>query len=173
MAAFILGTSPVFFMLAYVATSLGKRLEARFLQLVALAVLLLGVVAIDGGLSLIGSPISFASLKQNLQSAMIPTRQQTTTNIGEASPDNVVKIAVGENGYAPEAIRAKAGQPVKLVLVTNNTYSCTRSFVIPSLDIQQNLPLTGTTVLKLPAQKAGTVAFTCSMGMYSGYIQFS
>jgi len=173
MAAFILGTSPVFFTLAYVATSLGKRLEKRFLQLVALAVLLLGVVAIDGGLSLIGTPISFASLKKTLQSAMTPGGQQTSTNIGEASPGNVVTIAVGEDGYAPEAVRAKAGQPVKLVLVTNNTYSCTRAFVLPSLDIEQTLPETGTTVLKLPAQKAGTVPFTCSMGMYSGYIQFA
>ena len=173
MAAFTLGTSPVFFTLAYVAIRLGKRLEARFLQIAAVAVLLLGLVSIDGGLNLLGAPISFASLNNTLKSAMTaPAGQQTGTNVGQAALGNVVTITVGDRGYVPEVLRAKAGQPMKVALVTNNTHSCTRAFVFPSLGIERILPETGTTVIDLPAQKAGIVPFTCSMGMYQSYIQF-
>lgn len=173
MAAFTLGTSPVFFTLAYVAIRLGKRLEARFLQIAATVVLLLGLVSIDGGLNLLGAPISFASLKKALKSAMTdPARQQTETNVGQVASGNVVTITVADRGYMPEVVRVKAGQPVKLALVTNNTHSCIRAFVLPSLGVERILPKTGTTIIALPAQKAGTVPFTCSMGMYQGYIQF-
>ena len=58
MFAFILGTSPVFFTVAYLATRLGARLEAGFMRVVAVVVLVLGLVAIDSGLTLLGSPYS-------------------------------------------------------------------------------------------------------------------
>src|SRR5216683_1594529 len=49
MFAFILGTTPVFFGLAYVATRLGEVLHTRFLQLAGAVVLILGLVSIEGG----------------------------------------------------------------------------------------------------------------------------
>jgi plastocyanin domain-containing protein len=58
-------------------------------------------------------------------------------------------------------------------MVTEETYSCARGFVIPALNIEELLPASGTVVIDIPAQKAGTVMqFTCSMGMYTGEIIF-
>jgi sulfite exporter TauE/SafE len=233
MAAFILGTCPVFFALAYVATRLGKRLERGVLQVVGAIVLLLGVLAFDSGLNLLGSPISLASLKRSVKSAMqssstnpstnpstSPSTSHDSMNMASADPGdspsadpsttsadpiastgspsmlndggsvssssnaeqsnnteqpasgNVITINVEQDGYVPDVLYAKAGQPTKLVLVTNNTQSCARAFVIPSLNLQQVLPETGETVIDLPAQSAGALQFTCSMGMYQGYVQF-
>jgi hypothetical protein len=60
-----------------------------------------------------------------------------------------------------------------LNLVTNQTYSCARDFVIPSLNVYQLLPDTGTVQVNIPAQPSGTrMFFTCSMGMYTGMIVF-
>ncbi len=64
LGAFVMGTSPVFFTVAFLATQLGSRLETRFMQFVAAVVLVLGFVAIDSGLNLMGSPYSFANLSQ-------------------------------------------------------------------------------------------------------------
>jgi hypothetical protein len=70
-------------------------------------------------------------------------------------------------------LEAPAGRPVKLALVTNKTFSCSRAFVIPALNLQKVLPATGTTFLDLPPQPAGAVLrFTCSMGMYTGQIVY-
>lgn len=58
MFAFTLGTSPLFFGLAYLTTQLGQKLEQGFLQLVAIVVFVLGLVSIDGGLTLLGAPFT-------------------------------------------------------------------------------------------------------------------
>jgi plastocyanin domain-containing protein len=58
-------------------------------------------------------------------------------------------------------------------MVTKETYSCARGFVIPALNVDELLPASGTVVVDIPAQKTGTVIqFTCSMGMYTGEIIF-
>lgn len=40
------------------------------------------------------------------------------------------------------------------------------------MGIQQILPETGETVIDIPAQPAGSLRFTCGMGMYGGAIEF-
>jgi sulfite exporter TauE/SafE len=64
MFAFTLGTSPVFFFVAYFATRLGKTLEKYFLKGVASVMLLIGLLTINTGLNLMGSPFSFENLIQ-------------------------------------------------------------------------------------------------------------
>jgi plastocyanin domain-containing protein len=76
-------------------------------------------------------------------------------------------------GYSPRTLHAKADVSLKLNMVTKNTYSCARGFVIPAINVEQLLPSSGTVVIDIPAQKPGTVMpFTCSMGMYTGEIVF-
>jgi plastocyanin domain-containing protein len=80
---------------------------------------------------------------------------------------------VQNQGYFPRLLKASANEPVVLSLITNQTYSCSRDFVIPSLNFYQLLPDTGTVQVDIPAQPAGTrMFFTCSMGMYTGMIVF-
>ena len=63
MFAFTLGTSPVFFAVAYLATTLGARLEKNFMRIVAVIVLVLGLVSIDSGLTLAGWQYSVSNLR--------------------------------------------------------------------------------------------------------------
>jgi plastocyanin domain-containing protein len=80
---------------------------------------------------------------------------------------------VGNEGYFPQTLKAPAGKAVTLSLVTDQTYSCARDFVIPALDYYELLPDTGTVQVSIPAQEKGsTLFFTCSMGMYTGQILF-
>ena len=70
-------------------------------------------------------------------------------------------------------MKAPADKAFTLNLVTNQTYSCARDFVIPALDYYELLPDTGTVQVNIPAQEKGsTLFFTCSMGMYTGQIVF-
>ncbi len=178
MFAFTLGTSPVFFTLAYLATRLGERMQGHFLKFAAATILLLGLISIETGLNLTGSRFSVANLIDALMPAPAVQAQQfagapaNTGGSDEAAVGNEAVINAGDFGYAPNVVRATAHQPVKLTVVTNNTYGCTRSFVIPTLNIQEILPETGRTSFDLPAQPAGTIRFSCSMGMYRGRIVF-
>lgn len=165
MFAFTLGTSPVFFLVAYLATKIGARLEAFFMRFVAIAVLLLGLVTLNSGLNLIGSPLSFENMTRGM--AAPAPGQATGAREGELT------LFVQNEGYFPRTLRARANAPVALNLVTDRTYSCSRDFVIPALSFYELLPDTGRVVVDIPPQAPGTrMFFTCSMGMYTGMIVF-
>jgi uncharacterized protein len=199
MFAFVLGTSPVFFTVAYLTTRLGARLEKNFVRIVAAIMLILGLISIDSGLTLAGWPYSVSNLRMaaagassapvaaaaqpQAQAAPAAQNQKPLHDTGSASltgafgpaaaPSGAITINVANNGYQPEVTHAKGGQPFQLALVTKDTYSCARAFVIQSLGIEKVLPATGTVTVDIPPQRAGSKLFySCSMGMYSGVIVF-
>jgi uncharacterized protein len=184
--AFILGTTPVFFGLVYLATRLGGLMEKYFTRLVAVVLLILGFITFDAGLGLVGSPFTFAQVPEMAAQAL-GLRQQSNgletfdLNSGAAGPlkmdgeavDGSIEVAVTNAGYAPATIRARAGEKLQLKLKTQKTYSCARAFVIPALDYSVLLADTGTEVVEIPPQPAGTkLRFACSMGMYTGMIVY-
>lgn len=169
MFAFTLGTSPVFFIVAYLTTELGARTEKFFMRFVASAVLILGLVTLDGGLNLMGSPLSV----QNLSRSLFPSESSSPAQASSVDAQGSLVLNVENDGYFPRTLRADANTPIKLSLVTDQTYSCARDFVIPSLGYYELLPDTGTVQVDIPAQPSGTrMFFTCSMGMYTGMIIF-
>ena len=168
MFAFILGTSPVFFIVAYLTTQVGARLQGFFMRFVAIVLLVLGLVSVNNGLSLVGSPYSFQNLSQTLFSS------QSSGQVSEQTPSNTINLAASNSGYSPKRLYAKAGEPILLNVVTNNTFSCARDLVITAIGFETLLPQTGTVPVNIPAQVAGTVMrFSCSMGMYTGEIFFN
>lgn len=172
MFAFVLGTSPVFFIVAYLTTELGARLENFFMRFVAIVLLILGFVTLDGGLNVLGSPLSFQNLTRNLLPSNIDLASATDST-QPVMAEGELLLNVGNGGYFPRTLKAPADKTFTLNLVTNQTYSCARDFVIPALNYYQLLPDTGTVQVNIPAQKAGsTLFFTCSMGMYTGQIVF-
>jgi sulfite exporter TauE/SafE len=168
MFAFTLGTSPVFFLVAYLTAELGSRLEKFFMRFVAVVLLILGFVTLNGGLNLLGSPLSF----ENLTRSWLPAQSESTP-VADSVPTDQLTLNVQNDGYFPTTLKAPADKALTLNLVTNKTYSCARDFVIPDLDVYQLLPDTGSMQVSIPAQKKGsTLFFTCSMGMYTGQIVF-
>ena len=166
MLAFTLGTSPVFFIVSYLATELGARMESVFMRVVAVIVLVLGLVSVDSGFALVGAP-SVMGWAQSLMEG------QQVADAAPVSSDGALVLNATNGGYSPHTLHAKADVALKLNMVTKNTYSCARGFVIPALNVEQLLPASGTVVINIPAQKSGTVMqFTCSMGMYTGEIVF-
>lgn len=169
MFAFTLGTSPVFFVVSYLATKLGQRAEGIFARVVAVIVLLVGFFSIDSGANLMGWP----SVSRAVQAASQPTLEPVAESPASSSLSNEITLEARDSGYFPAKLAAPAGVPVKLNVVTNNTYSCSRAFVIPDLNVETILPETGVVPIDIPAQKVGyKMYFTCSMGMYTGVIEF-
>lgn len=163
MFAFVIGTSPTFIGVSWLATSLGSMFQKSFYRIVAVIVLLLGLYTLDGGLMLVGSPVSVSGLLQQYAQATEPL----------AVMESVALINVENNGYSPSRILLPANQPVEIRLVTNKTRSCSRAFYIPDLEIMEMLPETGEKVVTIPPQAPGTnMQFMCSMGMYGGVLQF-
>ena len=186
--AFTLGASPVFFILTYLATRLSALMETYFMRIVAAALLVLGLIAFDAGLNLVGAPFSFSQVTQGLAQNISPTPNISNAGkqavvlgdpLAEAQPAQAtvlmdeITIHAEDSGYSPQKVSAPADKPVTLHLVTNQTRSCSRAFMIPALDYSVVLPESGEQNVSIPAQKAGTqMRFSCSMGMYTGVIRF-
>lgn len=71
-----------------------------------------------------------------------------------------------KGGYTPKVSAAKAGIPTILRVDTSGTFDCSSSIRVPSLDISQTLPVTGTTDIPLGELAVGTFQGSCGMGMY-------
>jgi sulfite exporter TauE/SafE len=178
MLAFTLGTSPVFFLVAYLTTRLGARLEKVFMRFVAVVILVLGLFSIASGLNLAGAPVPVASWMQKLTPGEAQFASQPFAPAANPAPaaqgsGNTLTLAAKNNGYFPATLYAQANTPLKLNIVTQNTVSCAIGFYIPALRYEKLLPRSGTTTVEIPPQKPGSVMpFTCSMGMYTGQIVF-
>ena len=189
MAAFTLGTSPVFFAVAYSATRLGKRLESAFVRVVAVLMLVLGLVAIETGLNMMGSPVSAsrlvravaggrttsaASETEPLGSGGLPSTESTPVpTVSTESGVQALTIEARPDGYFPPTQHAVANVVSMLTITTQNTRSCSRAFIIPALWVEKLLPETGSETIQIPPQAPGTVLrYSCSMGMYTGEIIF-
>lgn len=158
MAAFTLGTSPLFFVLGFMATRLGRSAYRVFQPLAAATVAVIAFVSIFSGARLI-APERFTFGGEAVVSELKDQFQEQV-------------IQALDTAYEPNRIQIVAGVPTQLKLVTEGTKGCTRAFVIPSLEIERMLGETDEQTVELPAFEAGeTIGFTCSMGMYTGVIE--
>lgn len=85
----------------------------------------------------------------------------------------VITIAA-KGGFSPQHIVAQSGLPTELHVITNGTYDCSSTLVIPSLAYDNTLQPTGTEIISLsPEQATGILNGTCGMGMYSFDVAFN
>ncbi|MEO6398473.1 MAG: sulfite exporter TauE/SafE family protein [Tepidiformaceae bacterium] len=203
MFVFTLGTAPLFYSLGRLATGLSGERQGRFLGFTAAAVLLLGLLSVNTAMNLLNYPTyddvqtELAAVPHRLTGRDLDSGESlpsadafrlATPEVASFVPGggSVPSVSGSTNGtaqllhldvtataYSPNRLLAKAGQPIRLEVASNKNFGCTRGFTVPSLGVQKILPETGTVMIDLPAQKAGTIKFTCSMGMYSGTISVS
>lgn len=159
---FTLGTSPVFFGIGFAASELFKR--KIFSVVAAIVVAMLGIISINSGQVLRGSPHTF----QNYWRVALGNSVS-----GDTAPVvdgyQIVEMKVTPHGYETNVKKLQAGIPVKLTLTTNSVAGCSRAFTIPDYNILKVLPQTGTYEIVFTPEKLGNLTYTCSMGMYSGY----
>lgn len=103
MFAFTLGTSPVFFTLAYTAAKLGAKRQALFLKFAAIVIIILGLVAVEGGLNLAGSPVSYARIKRNFTEKTEPVVAADVSSEDTVTPEVKPEAAPTAPTPAPTA----------------------------------------------------------------------
>lgn len=86
-----------------------------------------------------------------------------------ASGRQDVTIAV-EGGYDPATVHVRRGTPVRLTFDRREASGCSEEVVIPDFGIRRFLPAHEKTAVEFTPTTAGTVEFTCGMGMLRGRI---
>jgi plastocyanin domain-containing protein len=87
------------------------------------------------------------------------------------APGNVVTLSVTENGFEPDRVRVKGGEPVKLVVTRKTDKTCATELVLPQHDINQKLPLGEPVEIAFTPEKSGELKYGCGMDqMISGVL---
>ncbi|MBI2596102.1 sulfite exporter TauE/SafE family protein [Candidatus Daviesbacteria bacterium] len=170
MAAFILGTMPLFFGIGVVTSVMGEAFKNKFLKLAAIAMIYLGITSVNGALVALGSPVTLQSVVENFPVSISLENTDTGQN-PDLSTTQSPEIEITSYGYNPSYIRVKKDEPVTLTLKARDAFSCASAFRIPALGIRKNLGANDTQTITFTPTQTGRIQFNCSMGMYRGVIE--
>jgi len=158
MFAFILGTSPLFFVLGFAAKKLGAKFGLVFNKISAVALILIALFNINNAFALSG--------------LFTPRPRVASASVSQAVSEAAIYLTSGGYRTDPQQIIVQAGSQVKLDLTNQTGGGCIQAFTIPRLNIQKIVPLGSTTQISFTAPSSPqTLAFMCSMGMFRGTIK--
>ncbi len=81
-----------------------------------------------------------------------------------------VELSVTDDGFVPDKIQVKAGEPLKLVVTRKTDKTCATEIVIKDYGINQALPLNKAVTVAFTPKKAGTIRYACGMDMIAGQL---
>jgi sulfite exporter TauE/SafE len=170
MAVFVVGTAPLFTLIGYAANKAATAWKGRLATATGIVVLISGLYALNGGLTLMDSPFAAKNLRAAFGGEPAIADSSTVT-VANGQQTGVITVTSGR--YSPANLAIKAGVPTTLVFRSENAYGCVAALVIPSLGVQEVLPENGDSKIDLGTPQAGRIDYSCAMGMYSGIITVS
>jgi len=169
--AFVLGTSPVFFLLGFFATKLGDIFQRKFMRVLAFAIIILAIFNLNNSIALTGSKYTVENFVNGVWCSVSFCDGAPEPFVANAQSTTNLNIEISSAGYTPNELTAKAGTNITLHLKNDGGSGCAQAFTIPSLGVQKVVSTgqTDTVTFKTPNEKTD-IAFMCSMGMYRGVI---
>jgi sulfite exporter TauE/SafE len=173
MGAFVLGTSPVFVFLG--ATVLTFLRHTFFSRAAGAIVAVFALFSINGGIGLTGSFYTPANILRAATASIDELARGEGGGAGRGTVAGVasdgaqrVTVRVRSDGYTADVSTIRLGIPVKLKLISDQANGCARAFTIPGLGISKILPVNGEEEIVFTPKKSGNLAYSCSMGMFTG-----
>lgn len=172
LSAFVLGTSPLFFVLGLSMEKARGILGDHFNK--ATAGILIGLALLNGNgmLAVSGSPFTVTKLWHAFYCTVSICDDGDV--LAAVAPVTKITVGIKPRGYTVDNSVIKAGAPITLTLVNTDANGCTQAFTIPRLGIRTVVRPGEREVIQFTApEKPGELAFTCSMGMFGGSFQVS
>ena len=162
MAVFAIGTAPGLLALAGLPVVMPDRARPTLLRVVGVVVIGFAVVNAGAGLRLAGVSLPLFG-PGTVAAAVLPA------NAAVVGARQALYTFQDVDGYRPGNVAIYAGTPTRWTIESLNAQSCATFLRIPSLDFAVTLHK-GLNEINLPAMKAGSLSYTCAMGMYGGTI---
>jgi sulfite exporter TauE/SafE/copper chaperone CopZ len=161
MAVFALGTVPGLLAIGGLVTWLGARARTVFFPLIAVMLIAFGWWNIRNGLQLFGINTALPETETSAENTLAPLENGI----------QVVRLIQDARGYHPSTLPTlRIGVPARLIVDSQESYTCASSFVIPELGIQRQLK-PGENIIEFTPTESGRLPFSCSMGMFRGNFQ--
>lgn len=161
MGLFALGTAPGLLSIGGVTSLARGNFKERFFKVAGLAVIFFGLFNLNNGFALASS--RFGGFGSGSGKEIVVNDPNVIMENGV----QVVRMTESNRGYSPNKFSIKKGVPVKWIIDAQAPYSCASSIVIPKLGIEESL-VAGENIIEFTPDEVGKLAFSCSMGMYTG-----
>ena len=103
------------------------------------------------------------------RTAAAATASVATMAGGGQAAAGVAQVTITvDGGYSPNAVKVKAGEPVRLVFDRRDTSSCSEEVVLPEFGVRKFLPSGQRTTIEVTPPKPGRYEFMCGMSMLRG-----
>ncbi len=151
MMVFALGTTPVLMMIGFLSSLIKSKYYLTFQKVIAVLIIIIGIFPLIN---------------------ILPKKQTRVdrTNVKVESGVQIIKMDVDSSGYSPNLFTIKKDIPVRWLINGKNVYGCQAAFVVPALGVQKTLQ-PGENKIEFTAKEAGTINFSCGMGMFRGQIE--
>ncbi len=167
MFAFGLGTAPLMLVFGVATSALSGAFKRRMLVVAALVVMVFGLVILNRGAMLVGSPVTFQSVARTATGA--ETSQSDGYVVG-ADGIAEVKLTIRNTRFEPEVLNIPADRPVRILVDRQEGNACSEQIALPQLGVLQDVGAFAVTPVELPPTPEGTYTLTCGMGMMSGQL---
>jgi sulfite exporter TauE/SafE/copper chaperone CopZ len=157
MGVFALGTAPGLLGIGGLTSVVRGAFARRFFRFAGVAVVAMSLFNANNALNLIGvSPFPQTAVSRDASAGAV-----REGNV------QVIRMTQTANGYQPNTFTVTRGVPVKWIVNSVDPNTCAASIVSTKLGIRKNLE-PGDNVIEFTPTEAGTIPFTCMMGMYRG-----
>lgn len=157
MGLFALGTSLGLLSIAGLSSVFKGERARIFFMISGIAVILFGIT-------------NFSNAKLLLSKNKSETSTNPIANTLDTSGIQEIRMTQSGRGYSPNTFTIKKGKKVRWIINSTNPYTCASSIIVPKYNIEQDLQ-SGENIIEFTPNEAGTIPFSCSMGMYRGSFQ--
>ncbi len=167
-AVFGIGTLPALFGFGAIASFIGSRLTHKLLRLSGIIVIVLGIMMLNRGLAVAGTGYDINTITSGFSgkaggSSLLDVQQETIERYGYQE----IRMDVTRKGFEPNRFVLKKGVPVKWLINGKEINSCNNAIQAPKLGLSFNVKQ-GTQTIGFIPEQAGTISWSCWMGMIRG-----
>ena len=164
MGVFALGTAPGLLGVGGLTAFIKGNSARIFFKAAGVVVVLLAFFNLSNGLNLLGiGPRVLGVFTANAATA-VPSQDPNVTLVNGVQE---VRMRQTARGYQPNTFIIQKGILVRWLVTSEDPYSCASTIISQKLGVQKSLQL-GENIIEFSPDEAGTIRFSCSMGMYNG-----
>lgn len=166
-SVFGLGTLPVLFGFGIITSAVSANATRKILKYSGVFVLILGAIMLNRGLSLTGSGYDYNTLTSGFTVGSAGSNAASAETIAVKDGYQEIRMDVTRYGWEPNKFVLKKGVPVKWIINGREITGCNNAIQVPSLGLDFKISK-GLQTIEFTPGKAGTVSWSCWMGMIPG-----
>ena len=156
MGVFALGTAPGLLGVGGLTATIKGQATRLFFKTAGVVVILLAYFNISNGFNLLG-----------VNSVFAPSGSPRDSHVKLINGVQEIRMRQVSSGYIPNKFTVKKGIPVRWIINSENSNACAASIASQQLGLRQGLH-SGENIIEFNPDTAGTIRFSCIMGMYTG-----